>query len=139
MDLFQDYEDYSPRHSVPITPKDSMLLMHFLDHVIPAQYPFYRPHPIDGGRGWLLSLLLQTKPLYHGALALSSYHRLVSILAEARPACRVLAATRHQQHLETCLKEVQRTIREMNQMKSSSPEFSVGTVVSVIQLVFSEV
>lgn len=116
-----------------------MLLMHFLDHVIPAQYPLYHPQPLDGGRGWLLSLLLHTKPLYHGALALSSYHRLISILAEARPACRVLAAARHQQHLESCLREVQCTIREMNQTKPSSPDFEAGTVISIIQLVFSEV
>jgi hypothetical protein len=134
--LFQDFEGSS---IMSMTPRDSMLLMHFLDHVIPAQYPFYHPRPLDGGRGWLLSLLLHTKPLYHGALALSSYHRLISILAEARPACRALAAARHQQHLESCLREVQRTMRDMNQIKPGPQDFEVGTVISVIQLVFSEV
>ncbi|KAG6010747.1 hypothetical protein E4U21_004135 [Claviceps maximensis] len=122
----------------PINPRDSMLLMHFLDQVIPAQYPFYRPQPIDGGRGWLLSLLLHSKSLFHGALALSSYHRLISILAGARPACRALAAARHQQHLESCLREVRYTMQEMTRANTSSPDFATGTLMSVIQLVLSE-
>jgi len=113
--------------------------MHFLDQVIPAQYPFYHPQPIDGGRGWLLSLLFRSKSLFHGALALSSYHRLISILAGARPACRALAAARHQQHLESCLREVRCTMQEMTRANASSPDFAAGTLMSVIQLVFSEV
>lgn len=116
-----------------------MLLMHFLDQVVPAQYPLYRPQPLDGGRGWLLSLLLRSKSLYHGALALSSYHRLISILAGARPACRALAATRHQHHLESCLREVRCTMQEMTRANASFPDFDAGTLISVIQLVFSEV
>ncbi|KAG6001082.1 hypothetical protein E4U54_001185 [Claviceps lovelessii] len=122
----------------PINPRDSMLLMHFLDQVIPTQYPFYRPRSLDGGRGWLLSLLLHSKSLFHGALALSSYHRLITILADARPACRALAAARHQQHLESCLREVRCTMQEMTRANASSPDFATGTLTSVIQLVLSE-
>ncbi|KAG6191144.1 hypothetical protein E4U36_000939 [Claviceps purpurea] len=138
--LVQDLESFSSQKCAiaPITARDSMLLMHFLDQVIPAQYPLYRPQPLDGGRGWLLSLLLRSKSLYHGALALSSYHRLISILAGARPACRALATTRHQHHLESCLREVRCTMQEMTRANASFPDFDAGTLISVIQLVFSE-
>ncbi|KAG6038684.1 hypothetical protein E4U41_003895 [Claviceps citrina] len=136
-----DSRDCSSRNSsvVPITARDSMLLMHFLDQVIPAQYPFYRPQPLDGGRGWLLSLLLHSKSLFHGALALSSYHRLISILAGARPACRALATVRYQQNLESCLREVRWTMQDMTRAHSGSTEFEAGTLLSIIQLVFSEI
>jgi hypothetical protein len=54
---------------------DTDLLMHYLDHVFPLQFPFYKPSVAAGGRGWLLSILTTTKPLYHAAISLASYHR----------------------------------------------------------------
>ncbi|KAF2491427.1 hypothetical protein BU16DRAFT_515793 [Lophium mytilinum] len=53
---------------------EASLLMHYLDHVFPLQFPFYKPSILDGGRGWLLSILMQTKPLYYAALSLAAYH-----------------------------------------------------------------
>lgn len=50
------------------------LLMHYLDYVFPLQFPFYKHSAIKGGRGWLLSLLMQLEPLYHAALSISAYH-----------------------------------------------------------------
>ncbi|KAF7908754.1 uncharacterized protein EAF01_004509 [Botrytis porri] len=55
--------------------REASLLMHYLDIVFPLQFRFYRPLASEGGRGWLLSILLQTKPLYHAALSLSAYHQ----------------------------------------------------------------
>jgi hypothetical protein len=49
--------------------------MHYLDYVFPLQFRFYEASPFDGGRGWLLSILLRTKPLYYAAITLSAYHR----------------------------------------------------------------
>lgn len=51
------------------------LLMHYLDHVFPLQFPFYKSSVVAGGRGWLLSILTTTKPLYHVAISLAAYHR----------------------------------------------------------------
>ena len=47
------------------------LLMYYLDVVFPGQFPFYDPAPLDGGRGWLLLIILRTKPLYHAALSMA--------------------------------------------------------------------
>lgn len=66
----------------PISADDSVLLMHFLDNVFPLQYPMYKSGILEGGRGWLLTLLLRVKPLYHAALALRAYHRRSVILAK---------------------------------------------------------
>ncbi|THV45537.1 hypothetical protein BGAL_0477g00070 [Botrytis galanthina] len=54
---------------------EANLLMHYLDIVFPLQFRFYRPLASEGGRGWLLSILLHTRPLYHAALSLSAYHQ----------------------------------------------------------------
>ena len=63
--------------SLPFVSDDDQtsLLMHYLDDVFPLQFPFYKSSIRDGGRGWLLSILTQTKPLYHAALSLAAYHR----------------------------------------------------------------
>lgn len=55
--------------------REATLLMHYLDVIFPLQFRFYRPSVSEGGRGWLLSILLHTKPLYHAALSLSAYHQ----------------------------------------------------------------
>ncbi|KAG0652011.1 pestheic acid cluster transcriptional regulator 3 [Hyphodiscus hymeniophilus] len=53
---------------------ESFLLMHYLDFVFPAQFPFYSPDASQGGRGWYLGLLMRSKPLYNAALTLAAYH-----------------------------------------------------------------
>ena len=58
-----------------VAQNESVLLMHYLDHVFPCQFRFYQPSLEDGGRGWLLSLLMQMKPLYYAACSLAAYHR----------------------------------------------------------------
>ncbi len=67
-------------HEPPLRPDElrqfeAELLMHYLDVVFPLQFPFYRPTACEGGRGWLLAILTQTKPLYHAALSIAAYHR----------------------------------------------------------------
>lgn len=47
--------------------------MIYLDYVVPYMSPFYRPPLLQGGRGWLLVLLMRNKSLFHTALCLSSY------------------------------------------------------------------
>jgi hypothetical protein len=58
--------------------REATLLMHYLDVVFPLQFRFYQPLVSEGGRGWLLSILLRTRPLYHAALSLSAYHQSAS-------------------------------------------------------------
>jgi C6 transcription factor Pro1 len=53
---------------------ETILLMHYLDVIFPLQFPFYQPSTADGGRGWLLALLLQSRPLYDAALSLADWH-----------------------------------------------------------------
>lgn len=57
----------------PLPYEDSSLLMHYLDHVFPLQYPCYKPKG-PYGRGWLMWLLSKVGPLYRASLSLASLH-----------------------------------------------------------------
>ncbi|GAB7353855.1 hypothetical protein MBLNU459_g4218t1 [Dothideomycetes sp. NU459] len=55
--------------------REAELLMHYLDYVFALQFRFHSPSVHTGGRGWLLWLLTETKPLYHAALSLGALHQ----------------------------------------------------------------
>jgi len=133
----------TPHHnhsSIPaVSSNESVLLMHFLDNVFCLQYPLYKPGVNEGGRGWLLSLLLRTKPLYHASLALSAYHRSTISLAENR--C-PYGVTEQQEHLAICLKELQLAMKNIGELVSdvsTCPKTGLGTMASSVQLIFFEV
>lgn len=52
--------------------EDTPLIMHFLDTVFYLEFPAYQQG--GGGRGWLLSLLLQFRSFYESAILISYYH-----------------------------------------------------------------
>jgi C6 transcription factor Pro1 len=117
--------------------------MHFLDNVFTLQYPMYKPGSLEGGRGWLLALLLRTKALYHAALTVSAYHRRVTILSKIRHPCRVKDLVEQERHLEICLAEFQQTMKSVNQtvqgVEGLCPKHGLGIVALIIQLIFFEV
>jgi hypothetical protein len=122
-----------------VSAEESTLLMNFLDEIFPLQYPVYKPDILEGGRGWLLYLLLRTKPLYHAALALSSYHLMISGVSMISSECRVFSVVRKEERLAMCLQEVQRTIRDVQVFTKERTHNALGLLASVVQLVFFEV
>jgi hypothetical protein len=110
-----------------------VLLMHFLDIIFPLQYPMYKPGLLEGGRGWLLPLLLQTKPLHHAALAISVYYRRKTMLGRMSHQSRVTALVQQENHLEICIKLLH------EYANSSCSTARLGTVTAIMQMVFFEV
>jgi hypothetical protein len=111
---------------------ETTLLMHFLDDLFPLQFPLYKPSALEGGRGWLLPLLLRVKPLYHAALTFGAYYRTVA-LPTISQSSRVAAKIERGKHFEIC-------IRSLNQFaKHSCPYRKLGIVTTVVQLTFYEV
>ncbi|EON95746.1 putative c6 transcription factor protein [Phaeoacremonium minimum UCRPA7] len=56
-----------------IKEEDQFLVMTYLDYVMPFLFPLYKPSVVDGGRTWMLALLVKNTGLYHTALSLSAY------------------------------------------------------------------
>ncbi|KAK9366157.1 fungal-specific transcription factor domain-containing protein [Lipomyces kononenkoae] len=123
-----------------VSADESILLMHFLDNVFPLQYPMYKPGTLDGGRGWLLTLLLRTKPLYHATLAVSAYYRRMTILAENHQSSPVAGLIEQEKHLGICLTEFQRILKSVDQSvrKGYCPSNGLGITALVVQLIFFE-
>lgn len=84
------------------------LLMHYLDHVFPLQFPLYKPPVVAGGRGWLLSILTTAKPLYYATISLATYHRR-SIL------CREGTSKDYGLDLESLERQYSRALSELRQ------------------------
>lgn len=100
----------------------------------------YSPSIAEGGRGWLLSLLLTTKPLLHAALALSSYHRGTMVLEESRSQCRSVSLQSQERHLAICLAEFQEQIRTVGQFVAGNcSKNGIGMMASTVELIFFEV
>ena len=139
----KDLRDAIPDHNPPapaVSADESFLLMYFIDNVFPLQYPMYEAGNTHEGRGWLLSLLLNTKPLFHAALALGAYHRWLVIFATPHRGCRLIANIRQEEHMKTCLEEAHRAMRRVNRfVQDNRLDIGIGIVASVCQLVFFEV
>lgn len=115
--------------------------MHFLDNVFPLQYPVYKPSVAEGGRGWIISLLLRTKPLYHASLALATYHRGATVLESYRGPCGAAVVVEKEKHLAICLKEFRDTIESVSQIVGgfNCPHNSLGLMACIVQLIYFEV
>jgi hypothetical protein len=111
---------------------ETTLLMHFLDDVFHLQYPLYKPSALEGGRGWLLPLILQTRSLYHVALTFGACYRTIA-LPSASQSSRVAAKFEQGKHFEICIKSLNMFA------KNACPFKKLGIVTTVVQLIFYEV
>jgi hypothetical protein len=123
----------SPESIYSIPADESALLMHYLDNVFQLQYPIYKPAALEGGRGWLLRLLLRSHSLRYATLALSAYHCRMIIIENINRPCRVAAIIQQEKYLESCIKIVSQFAQH------SCPFNAIGVANSVIQLAFFEV
>ena len=114
---------------------ETTLLMHFLDDIFPLQYPMYKPSVLEGGRGWLLPLVLRMQPLYHAALSFGAYYR-TTALPSTSQSSQVAAKIEQGKHFDMC-------IAALNDFaKHSCPERrlrSISFITTVLQMVFYEV
>ncbi|KAH8892883.1 hypothetical protein GQ53DRAFT_822391 [Thozetella sp. PMI_491] len=126
-------DDPIVRVNLSVPAEEAVLLMHFLDNIFPSQYPMFKPNMSEGGRGWLLNLLLQNNPLYYLALAFSSYHRRTTMPAETAGPIRVATIVQQERHLGICISLMNQSVQRFcGEWKGP------GIVLTVIELVFFE-
>ena len=99
--------------------REAELLMHYLDHVFALQFRFHTPSVANGGRGWLLWLLTETKPLYHAALSLGALHQHSLLARSAR-------GQRYHDTLNELNEHHSRALQELQIFLQSSYEVSTG-------------
>jgi C6 transcription factor Pro1 len=62
-----------PRHRSPFKRSDTVLLMFYLEQVLPFVFPFYRPSPLQGGKSWILEMMISSPVVRQAVLCQSSY------------------------------------------------------------------
>jgi len=114
--------------------------MHFLDVVFYQQFPMYKPNMVEGGRGWLMIALLRSRPLFHAALALSSYHRDLIVNTKSSDRAYTTCTVEHQEHFAKSLFEFHKAIRIVSQyVLVHMSEVELATYLSMVQLIYFEV
>lgn len=73
-------EPYSKTSStlVPKNPQafgrsDTILIMFYLEHLLPFLFPFYRPSILEGGRAWIFEMMISSPVVRQATLCQSSY------------------------------------------------------------------
>ncbi|KAI6081638.1 fungal-specific transcription factor domain-containing protein [Hypoxylon rubiginosum] len=61
------------RETIPFGRSDTVLLMFYLEHVFPFLFPFYRPPTLQGGRAWVLEMMIGSPVVRQATLCQSSY------------------------------------------------------------------
>ncbi|KAJ9144020.1 Zn2/Cys6 DNA-binding protein [Coniochaeta hoffmannii] len=61
------------RGGIPFGRSDTVLLMFYLENVLPFLFPFYRPSPLEGGKSWILELMFSSPVVRQATLAQTSY------------------------------------------------------------------
>ncbi|KAI0126852.1 fungal-specific transcription factor domain-containing protein [Xylariales sp. AK1849] len=116
--------------------------MLYLDCVFPFMSPFYQPPLIQGGRGWLLALLMRNRALFHTALSLASHFFSVMLDTpmDGHHACKKHSLDELQIQQELALKALQRNMGSLN-ARGVAGDFheSVQCLESISQLLMFEV
>ncbi|KAB5578140.1 fungal-specific transcription factor domain-containing protein [Coniochaeta sp. 2T2.1] len=84
--------------SVAFERSNTVLLMFYLDNVLPFLFPFYRPSPLNGGKSWILELVISSPVLRQATLSQSSYFFSV---ARHTVSCQIIWETMLEQSKET--------------------------------------
>jgi len=58
---------------LPLEESDTILLMFYIETVLPFLFPFYRPCPLQGGRAWILDMVMNSPVVRQTTLCLSQY------------------------------------------------------------------
>jgi hypothetical protein len=122
--------------------RDLSFVMMYLDYTFPLLNPFYRPNILDGGRGWLLVVMMRNKALFHAALSLSSYlfAEIMKNECAAHTDCLRHNWEALQEQQQLAMRELQADMHELNQRGVQGYLTASGQVMgSVMQLLSFEV
>ncbi|KAK8100174.1 C6 transcription factor [Apiospora kogelbergensis] len=152
--LWKEYRQVAHSHSRPNDNGDSddddeaerelNQAMLYIDNVFPFLSPFYRPQLSEGGRGWLLVLLMKNKALFHTALSLASYFTAV-VMAGWAPGehedCKMHNWRELQKQQALGIQALQQDLERVNArgLERSSLKTSVRCLEGIVQALYFEV
>lgn len=132
------------QHPAPVIQNELQLnlVMAYLDYVFPILFPFYRPSILEGGRNWLLVLLMKNKGLCHTVISLTTYFFSIvpAIQGQAHQLCTPTMWEELQKQTDLAIKMMQNDLQEINrQGVHSDLHESAYLMESIVQLLGFEV
>lgn len=139
---FWNRPDWSPTtKSSDMEPKDSELdrrfMMFYFDNFFPFLFPFYKPSLLEGGRSWIMELIVGHQAMWYTTLCLSTYF--VSIALDGSISgpniCKTLAWEKLLSQMETTFTTLQQDLK--NLASEDRPNMIVNTsriMGSLVQL-----
>ena len=122
---------------------DLHYVMIYLDSTFTYLFPYYHPHPLSGGKGWVLQSLLANKSVYHTAVSLSSYFFAILLAASDEnnhEACTAAMVKNLQGQLELGLQELQREMQVLNSRPAGTGTLeALICMQSIVQMCIFEI
>ncbi|KAI9694871.1 MAG: hypothetical protein M1822_000487 [Bathelium mastoideum] len=116
---------------------DRRFMMFYFDHFFPFLFPFYKPLLLEGGRSWVMELVVGDQAMWHITLCLSTYFVSVALdgAISGHNVCKTLAWEKLLKQMGVTFMMLQRNLQEV--ASSDTPDMIVKTsriMGSIIQL-----
>ncbi|KAF2121317.1 fungal-specific transcription factor domain-containing protein [Lophiotrema nucula] len=116
---------------------DRRFMMFYFDHFFPFLFPFYKPLLLEGGRSWIIELVVGNQAMWHTTLCLSTYFVSVSLdgAISGHNVCKTLAWEKLLKQMGVTFMMLQRNLQEA--APSNTQDLIVKTsriMGSIIQL-----
>ncbi|PVI07516.1 hypothetical protein DM02DRAFT_551138 [Periconia macrospinosa] len=116
---------------------DRRFMMFYFDHFFPFLFPFYKPPILEGGRSWIMELVVGSEAMWHTTLCLSTYFVSISLdgAISDKTLCKSLAWEKLLKQLGVTFTMLQRNLREVTLTNTADSLVKVCRIMgSIIQL-----
>ena len=116
---------------------DRRFMMFYFDYFFPFLFPFYKPTLLEGGRTWIIELVVGNQAMWHTTLCLSTYFVSVALdgAISGSNVCKTLAWEKLLEQMGVTFMMLQRNLQEI--ASSNTQELIIKTsriMGSIIQL-----
>ncbi|KUJ10404.1 uncharacterized protein LY89DRAFT_596526, partial [Mollisia scopiformis] len=116
--------------------KETTLFMHYFDQVFSNQLRFFGLSSVNTDRGWLLSLMTQTRSLYSGMLGLSACHKQSLLLQQTQTYSDNFTYSLLEKYVVDAYKELQMSVEQSGKCFPKDLKATIEAVACIIQLIF---
>jgi C6 transcription factor Pro1 len=130
-------------NSPNLTDTDVFFTSLYLDTVFPFVFPWYELSGLSGGRSWLLSMLGDSRAIFHSAISLSSYYFTLVLAKDARHTlrmpCEQYLWDTLGRHMDLSIQTIKQAMEELNDLGLEVDVFRQARVVGgIVQLLIFE-
>ncbi|KAK9365537.1 fungal-specific transcription factor domain-containing protein [Lipomyces kononenkoae] len=116
---------------------DRRFMMFYFDNFFPFLFPFYKPLLLEGGRSWIMELVVGDPAMWHTTLCLSTYFVSVALdgAISGHNVCKTLAWEKLLKQMGVTFMMLQRSLQEVASSNTQELIFKTSRIMgSIIQL-----